>query len=232
MYDYYAPREKPPDAEVALARLRKKNPDIKPVQVTGKLAKSWWAQAWNRNLESYADYENRIGRGRSYLRKGYVLDLQISPGLVQAQVQGSRATPYQVGIGIDYLDDSRWQGIVDRCSHSIANLDELAAGRFPQQLEELFTNRGEGLFPSPREIDLHCTCPDWAVMCKHVAAVLYGIGARFDDEPLLFFTLRNIDFGELLKKSVDQKMNSMLQNAGQVTNRVMQDVDTKVLFGV
>jgi len=233
MWDYYSykPR-KPKDPAAQIAKLRKKNPDIKPVVINGKLARTWWAQAWNRNLEGYADYSNRIGRGRSYVRSGAVLDLSISPGEVRALVQGSRVKPYDVAITIDPLQKQKWKTITQRCSRKITNLEDLASGKFPIELMELFTNRGDGLFPSPKEIKFGCSCPDWASMCKHIAAVLYGIGARFDEDPTLFFQLRDIEFTELLKKSVEEKMNSMLKNAGKTTVRTMTDIDTFELFGV
>jgi len=233
MWDYYSykPR-KPKDPAAQLAKLRKKNPDIKPVVIDGKLAKTWWAQAWNRNLESYADYSSRIGRGRTYVKSGAVLDLTIAPGEVRALVQGSRVKPYDVAVIIEPLQKQRWEAITQRCSRKITNLEELASGKFPTELTELFTDKGDGLFPSPKEIRFSCSCPDWASMCKHVAAVLYGIGARFDEDPTLFFLLRDIEFAELLRKSVEEKMNSMLKNAGTVTTRTMTDVNTLELFGV
>jgi len=233
MWDYYSykPR-KPKDPAAQIAKLRKKNPDIKPVVIDGKLARTWWAQAWNRNLESYADYSNRIGRGRSYVKSGAVLDLTIAPGEVRALVQGSRAKPYDVAVIIDPLEKQRWETITQRCSRKITNLEDLASGKFPTELVELFTDKGDGLFPSPKEIKFSCSCPDWATMCKHVAAVLYGIGARFDEDPTLFFLLRDIEFTELLRKSVDEKMNRMLKNAGTVTTRTLTDVDIPGLFGV
>ena len=233
MWDYYSykPR-KPKDPAAQLAKLRKKNPDIKPVVIDGKLAKTWWAQAWNRNLESYADYSSRIGRGRTYVKSGAVLDLTIAPGEVRALVQGSRVKPYDVAVIIDPLLKQKWEAITQRCSRKITNLEELASGKFPTELMELFTDKGDGLFPSPKEIRFSCSCPDWASMCKHVAAVLYGIGARFDEDPTLFFLLRDIEFAELLRKSVEEKMNSMLKNAGTVTTRTMTDVNTLELFGV
>jgi uncharacterized Zn finger protein len=233
MWDYYyKPRKKPPNPAVQIAKLRKKNPNIQPIVIDGKLAKSWWAQAWNLNLESYADYSNRIGRGRSYVRSGYVLDLNVLPGEVHSLVQGTRAKPYEITIQISPLSKAKWTSITGSCSRSIGSLEDLVSGRFPQSLMELFTNKGDGLFPSPREISFSCSCPDWASMCKHVAATLYGIGARFDDDPTLFFLLREIDFAELLKKSIDEKMKSMLSNSGSITGRVMTDVDTYQLFGV
>jgi uncharacterized Zn finger protein len=233
MWDYYSykPR-KPKNPAAQVEKLRKKNPNIKPVVIDGKLAKTWWAQAWNRNLESYADYSNRIGRGRSYVRDGAVLDLSIAPGEVRAIVQGSRVNPYDIVVRIDPLNKKVWNAITQQCSRKIANLEELASGKFPLELVELFTNKGDGLFPSPKEIKFSCSCPDWASMCKHVAAVLYGIGARFDEDPMLFFQLRDIEFTELLKKSVEDKMSSMLKNAGKTTKRTMTDVDTYELFGV
>ena len=233
MWGYYSykPR-KPRDPAAQIEKLRKKNPNIRPVVIDGKLAKTWWAQAWNRNLESYADYSSRIGRGRAYVKSGAVLDLVITPGEVRALVQGSKVKPYDVVIKIDPLKKNIWSAITQRCSRKIANLEELASGKFPLELVELFTNKGDGLFPSPKEIKFDCSCPDWASMCKHVAAVLYGIGARFDEDPMLFFQLRDIEFNELLKKSVEEKMNSMLRNAGSTTKRTMSDVNTFELFGV
>jgi len=230
-YGYYTP-SKPRDPSQQLEKLRKKNPDIQPVVIGGKLAKSWWAMAWNRNLEGYADYSNRIERGRSYVRKGCVLDLRITPGEVYALVQGSRVKPYEVSIRIEPLSPKKWERIVRECSRRVGSLEDLVSGKFPKELEDLFAQRGEGLFPSPREIHFSCSCPDWASMCKHVAATLYGIGARFDDDPTLFFLLRGVDFAELIKKSVEDKMQSMLKNAGKLTDRVIQDADTVALFGV
>jgi len=232
-YGYgYRPRKSPVSPAKQLEKLRKKNPHIQPVVVDGKLAKTWWAEVWNRNLEGYADYSNRIGRGRSYARSGAVLDLSITPGEVHALVQGTQAEPYQVTVVINPLPQEKWSRIVQQCSHKIGSLEELVSGKFPQEFMELFASRGEGLFPSPKEIKFICSCPDWAYMCKHVAAVLYGIGARFDNDPTLFFLLRDIDFAELLKKSVDEKMKSLLKNAGKTTGRVMKDVNTLELFGV
>ena len=228
----YKPKKSKEEMLITIEKMRKKNPDLQPIIIEGKLAKTWWAQAWNKNLESYADYSNRIGRGRSYVRGNNVLDLSIAPGEVYALVQGSRKKPYEVSIEINSLSKSKWDSIVKQCSHKIGNLEELASGKFPKEFDELFQDRTAGLFPSPKEIHFECSCPDWASMCKHVAATLYGIGARFDNDPTLFFLLRDIDFSELLKKSVDEKMNSMLKNANNITERVISDKDTYDLFGV
>jgi len=233
MWDYYyKPRKKPPNPEKQIEKLRKSNPNIRPIIIEGGLAKSWWSKAWNKNLESYADYSNRIGRGRSYVRSGYVLDLTVMPGEVRSLVQGTRAKPYEITIKINPLPESKWKNITNTCCRSIGSLEELIAGKFPEALVELFTCKGDGLFPSPKEINFFCSCPDWASMCKHVAATLYGIGARFDDDPTLFFLLRDIDFKDLIKKSIDEKMSNMLKNSRKTTDRVMKDIDTYELFGV
>jgi uncharacterized Zn finger protein len=240
MWDYYSsyPKyvpvsSKKADAQKALAKLKKKNPDVCPVVITGnKVANTWWGIAWNKNLESYADYSNRIGRGRAYVRNGMVLDLRIEPECVTAVVAGSRKTPYNVKVSIDALSKSRWKTITEICGRSIANIDQLVQGKFPKELITLFTQKGEGLFPSPKEIKFSCSCPDWAYMCKHVSAVLYGIGARFDEDPTLFFKLRNIEIEALIKKSIEEKMENMLKNSGKKTRRVIKDADLGDLFGI
>lgn len=211
-------------AQRALEKERKKNPDLSPVIIEGRtIARTWWGKSWNLNLERYADYASRIGRGRTYVRNGAVLDLKIDKGSIKALVAGSKATPYKVAITIDKLPDQKWQEITHTCSHRIGSLGELLEGNFPESLASVFFNQKSGLFPSPKEIHLSCTCPDWAVLCKHVAAVLYGVGARLDQEPLLFFTLRDIGFEALLKKSAEEKVNSLLKNADKKTSRMLDD---------
>ena len=233
-YPEYVPvARKKANAQRELAKLKKKTPDVRPVVIEGsKIGKTWWGNAWNKNLESYADYSNRIGRGRSYVRNGMVLDLRIGAEQVAAIVAGSGAHPYNVTIDIRALPQKTWKKITQICGRSIANIEQLVNGKFPEALEALFTQKGEGLFPSPKEIKFSCDCPDWAYMCKHVAAALYGIGARFDEDPTLFFKLRNIEIEALIKKSIDEKMRSMLKNSGKVTNRVIKDADIGELFGV
>ena len=218
-------------AQRQIAKLQKKNPHLAPVLLPDKrLAATWWGKAWNKNLEHYADYANRISRGRSYLRMGAVIDLQIAAGLVTAQVQGTRARPYQVTVTIAPLDPDNWARVQRLCQRRIENLAQLVEGKFPQDLAEIFTLHGQGIFPHPREIQFTCTCPDGAYMCKHVAAVLYGIGARFDQDPTLFFRLRGIDFADLMKKSIEDKMHSLLENAQRPSPRVLTDADINTLF--
>lgn len=206
---------------------------MKPVVLQGKsLARTWWGKAWNENLERYADYENRIGRGRSYVRHGAVLDLQIREGEIAALVQGSRAKPYEITITIKKLSKDAWKCVTSSCEGKIDSLAELLEGEFPKSMADAFMRQGTGLFPAPKEIKLQCSCPDWAEMCKHVAASLYGVGARLDEDPALFFTLRGVDTNELIGRTVAAKADSLLQKAAQKTGRIIDDSDITGMFGI
>lgn len=230
---YVSVAEKRAKADRKIAQMKKKNKDLEPVLIEGRtIASSWWGKAWNTNLESYADYANRIGRGKSYVRNHAVLDLKISQGRVKSMVQGSGSRPYEVQVDIDPLDEKRWDRIVELCNHRIDSVETLLAGKFPRELEELFTERSYGLFPSPKEIHFYCSCPDYAYMCKHVAAVLYGVGARLDKDPMLFFSLRGVDIQDLVKRSLESRMESMLKNAGKKTGRVVPEEEMHDLFGI
>ena len=232
-FEYVPVSQKKEKAKKSLEKLKKKNPDISPVIIKGRsIANKWWGKAWNKNLERYADFSNRIGRGRSYVRNGAVLDLKIKEGRAEALVQGSMAKPYNVIISIDKLDETKWHKITEICNHRIDTMETLLAGKFPKEFDEVFSASKDGMFPSPKEIHFKCSCPDSAMMCKHIAAVLYGIGARLDEEPILFFKLRGIDFQELLKKSMEQKMQSMLKNADNKSKRIIDDADISDLFGL
>jgi len=231
--EYVSVAEKKEKAEKAIEKLKKKGENIEPVQVEGRiLAKTWWGKAWNLNLESYADYSNRIARGRSYLRNGAVLDLKIAKGNSIALVQGSTSKPYTVSINIDTLIKSKWKQVIDLCNHKIDSLEQLVEGKFPKEFEILFTEKKYGMFPSPKEIQFHCNCPDGAYMCKHVAAVLYGIGTRLDKDPMLFFELRDMDAQELIKKSMESKLENMLKNANKKSKREIASEDIFDIFGV
>jgi uncharacterized Zn finger protein len=229
--EYVSVGQKRAKAEKTLARLRKIDPNINPITLEGtKLVYTWWGKAWNKNLENYADYASRIGRGRSYLRHGAVLDLQIQPGLVTGLVQGSQTKPYSIEIKIAALKPKAWQAIKDACEGELASLQELLEGKFPKNLTELFTAQQTGLFPSPAEIKFDCSCPDWASMCKHVAAVLFGIGCRLDSEPALFFKLRKVDMNELITETVKQQSDKLLHKAKGKSSRIMADADLAGVF--
>ncbi len=220
-------------AERKLKQLMKKNPRIKPVVIEGRaLATTWWGKSWNRNLERYADYENRIGRGRSYVRHSAVLDLQVAPGKVNALVQGSVSKPYEVQVKIKKISPDNWKNIKKACEGKFDSLKKLLSGKFPKVFERLFTEKGKGLFPTPKEIEFSCSCPDWATMCKHVAATLYGIGARLDEYPGLFFKLRQVRIENLVSQAVTETSRDLLEKAAIKTTRVLEDADLSDVFGI
>lgn len=230
---YVSVSQKIAKAEKKLKQLRKKMPDIKPVILTGSsLARTWWAKSWNNNLERYADYDNRIGRGRSYLRHGAVLDLKITPGKVTALVMGTAANPYEITITIEPVAAKLWQTIKKQCQGHLKSLQDLLAGKFPKALAEIFFTQEQGLFPTPKAIRFQCSCPDSASMCKHIAAALYGVGARFDEDPSLFFTLRGVDTGDLIADAVQGSTDELLNKTTKKTARVIDDADLADLFGI
>ena len=219
-------------SEASRVSAEKKGKRLEPVVIQGRnIAKSWWGRAWCDNLERYADYESRLDRGKRYVKTGAVIDLSITKGRIQAKVQGSRKTPYKVEIRISPLSEERCQEILQTCGKRVETLENLLAGDFPEELKELFTQRG-GLFPSSREISFSCSCPDWALMCKHVAAVLYGIGARLDENPSLFFELRGIEMGRFIDVAIVSRVERMLKNAGQTSGRTIDERDIRGLFGI
>ncbi len=229
---YVSKAEKQAKAAKKLEQLKKKR-DVRPVILQGSsIARTWWGKSWNQNLERYADYSNRIGRGRSYVRHGAVLDLQISCGEIRALVQGSRSKPYEILIKIEKLSKNKWQRISTSCSGRLDSVSELLAGDFPKELGELFLQRDAGLFPAPKEIAFECSCPDWASMCKHVAATLYGVGARLDEDATLFFTLRGIDTVDLISRTISSKAESLLEKASKRSSRIINDADLSALFGI
>ncbi len=184
-------------AEREMEKRRKKGAVLSPVKIEGRqIARTFWGKAWCDNLESYRDYENRLPRGRTYVRNGSVVDLQIAPREVTAIVSGSKI--YRVKVSIGDVAQGRWKTLCADCSGSIDSLVELLQGRFSKGVMERICRQDTGLFPRPSEIRFTCSCSDYASMCKHIAAVLYGVGARLDERPELLFRLRAVDETELL----------------------------------
>ena len=187
-------------AEREMQKLRKKGHPVAPVVIEGRtIANTFWGKAWCDNLERYSDYANRVPRGRMYVRNGSVVDLQIEPGEVKALVSGSSI--YKVAVKVAAVPKARWTSISTDCAGAIDSLVELLQGRFSKGVMERICQQKTGLFPSPAEIEFSCSCPDWASMCKHIAAVLYGIGARLDERPELLFKLRKVDEKDLIAKA-------------------------------
>ncbi len=178
-----------------------------------QIAATFWGRAWCDNLERYADLANRLPRGRTYLRNGSVLDLAISGGAVEAHVAGSEL--YRVTLAITPLAKARWRRVVGRCTGRIGSLVRLLRGELSEDVLAVLTDGRDGLFPEPREMTLDCSCPDGARVCKHVAAVLYGVGIRLDARPELFFVLRQVDQAELLSSATAGALSRARPPAGK-----------------
>ncbi len=213
-------------AEREVARLRKKGHPVAPVRIEGRaIAATAWGKAWCDNLESYRDYESRLPRGRTYVRNGSVIDLQVGPCEVKALVSGSSI--YKVTVGIAAMPAAQWRSICADCAGRIESLVELLQGRLSKGVMERMCRQGSGLFPKPPEIRFSCTCEDHASMCKHVAAVLYGVGARLDEKPELLFRLRAVDEGDLLAD-----LDSAMPVSKPAGDRVLAVEDVSALFGL
>jgi uncharacterized Zn finger protein len=196
---YVSASERRQRAAREMAKRTKRGLAVEPVAIDGRtIARTFWGKAWNEHLERYCDLENRLPRGRTYVRNGSVLHLAIEACRIEALVQGSRATPYKVEVSIAGLPRASWKEMVGACAGEIDSLVELLQGKLSNGVMRVVTDPHRGLFPSAAQIEMKCSCPDWATMCKHVAAVLYGIGARLDTKPELLFVLRGVDHLELL----------------------------------
>ena len=207
---------------------------LEPVVIEGLLAVTWWGKAWNRNLEGYADYSNRLPRGRSYARHGSVIDLRIEPGSISALVQGSQSRPYEVKISIVAMDANARDLLIEACAGKLDSAEALLGGRFPEDMTRLLTAEKTGLFPHPRGIRFSCSCPDSASLCKHVAASLYGVGARLDRDPALFFLLRKIGLEDLVSQAVKEETQKLLQAKAAGESVLMDEGDGALaaLFGI
>ncbi len=210
-------------AEKELNALRKAGKEIQPVKIAGrKIANTFWGKAWCEHLGKFSDYENRLPRGRSYVRNGSVCHLEIARGQVSAMVSGSRM--YKVSIDFKPLAKKRWSDIQKACSGQVGSLLELLQGKLSDNVMQTVTHQQTGLFPQPREITIQCSCPDWAHVCKHVAAVMYGVGARLDESPELLFLLRGVDHRQLVAEEL--KIPQSNRNKPQVSG------DLADIFGI
>lgn len=230
--DYVSVYDKQVKAKKLIAKLSKTQ-DIEPLlYVDPKKAKTWWAAKWEENMKNYADFSNRINRGKTYVKNGFVIDFKINKGSIKGLVMGSTSKPYSVKIEIDCLKENSEKLLTETLKNKISNIDELIKGDFPKDLETLMLDDKMNLFPKPKEINFYCSCPDSAHMCKHVAAVLFGVGSKLSYDPLLFFELRGIDTTKLIKKSMDDLVSSMLINSSKPSKRQISAKDTLGLFGI
>ena len=211
-----------------MEKRKKQGHAVSPVSIEGRtIAKTFWGKSWCENLERYSDFANRLPRGRTYVRNGSVVDLQIKPGVIEAYVSGSEL--YRVTMKIAPVVKEKWKAICKDCAGGIDSLVELLQGRLSKGVMERICRQNHGLFPAPAEIKLSCSCPDGAYMCKHVAAVLYGIGARFDLAPELLFRLRGVDEAELI---VSAGQAAPLEKQGPAAGKRLAGEDLSAIFGL
>jgi len=224
---YVSAAERRGQALREMAKLKKQGRPVAPVIIEGRtIVTTFWGKAWCDNLEGYSDFENRLPRGRTYVRNGSVIDLQIGPGEIKALVSGSEI--YKVKVKIAPVTKVRWRAICTDCAGAIDSLIELLQGRFSKGVMERVCRQKTGLFPAPHEIQLSCSCPDWADMCKHVAAVLYAIGARLDQQPDLLFRLHQVDEKELIAGAG----SAPLGKTAPAGRKVLGGEDLSALFGL
>ncbi|MEK7270267.1 MAG: SWIM zinc finger family protein [Planctomycetota bacterium] len=199
---YVSVAERRARAARELGKLAKKGLKVQPVEIPGRvIATTFWGKGWCDHIESFHDFSNRLPRGRTYVRNGSVCHLDVKPGLVEAYVSGSSL--YEVQVKIRRMSAPAWNSVKERCAGQISSAIDLLMGRFSDGVMGVVTDRETGMFPKPGGMEFSCSCPDWAEMCKHVAAVLYGVGARLDREPQLLFSLRGVDHEELLSAGAE-----------------------------
>lgn len=207
---------------------KKQNRVRQPVEIQGrKIARSFWGKAWCNHLESLSDYANRLPRGATYVRNGSVVDLVIQPGKIDAVVAGSE--PYQITISIDKLKKKTWDNIKKDCSSAIDSLIDLLGGRLSDGVMQRLTDKKSGCFPSARQIEMDCSCPDWSICCKHIAAVMYSIGSRLDSEPELLFLLRGVNQAELISQAISKENLDSELTAG---SSEIDNEDLGSIFGI
>lgn len=229
--DYWKPyvsmAQRQARARKHLEKLRRKGVRVQPVEIAGrKIADTFWGEAWCNHLEAFSDFANRLPRGRTYVRNGSVCHLDVGKGEVSAIVSGSEM--YDVRVSIAGLPKAKWSNLKSRCGGQVGSLLELLQGRLSSHVMEIVTDKAGGLFPLPREIRFECSCPDWADMCKHVAAVLYGVGARLDERPELLFLLRGVDHAELVCEEAAQEVATRRS----ADARTLDEGDVATVFGI
>lgn len=226
-----APRSTPRSAPRKTTR-RGAQPETYTIAITGnKLTRNWWGMAWQNKILSYSDYANRLPRARTYVRTGKVQAITVMPNYVTAQVQGSRADDYTVTITIDPLSKKAKDQLTALFKEHISSMHELLTGAFPKSFADELLGGTHPLFPTPNQLHLQCTCPDWACVCKHIGAVLYGIGIAFDSDPSLFFKLRNLKLDKLVQSSIDEHLDSYLEKAALKSTRHIDESAITSIFG-
>ena len=225
---YVSVAERRVRAEKKMRKLHKQGHFIQPIEIQGRvIAHTFWGKAWCDHIESFCDLDNRLPRGRTYVRNGSVCHLEIKEGGVKAMVSGSSI--YNIEIGIKRLAKTKWQDLKNTCTGQIGSLLDLLSGRLSSGVMDVVCHPNGGLFPLSDDLDLSCDCPDWAIMCKHVPAVLYGVGSRLDVDPVQLFKLRGVNFEELI--DVNQAVLEVT-TAGQSKRKRLGDAAASDLFNL
>jgi uncharacterized Zn finger protein len=171
---------------------------LKARSTRGAIGQSWWSGRFIAVLESII-VGGRLERGRNYARRGQVISLDVAPGMVSALVQGSRLQPYRVRVGLTAFGKPEWARLERALAESAWYSAKLLAGEMPEDIEDVFGQLGLTLFPaSSAELAMECSCPDWQVPCKHIAAVFYLLAETFDDDPFAILAWRGREREELL----------------------------------
>ncbi|MGF6547098.1 hypothetical protein [Paraburkholderia youngii] len=225
---YVPVAERRKKAEQLVAKAIRAGKTLSPIApYRGAIAKTFWGKAWCDNLERYSDYASRLPRGRTYVRNGSVIDLQITMGRIRAQVMGSSL--YEIEINVASCPEKQWRALSAECASSVDSMVELLQGKLSAAVMGRICKAGRGLFPTPKDIKLGCNCLDWATMCKHVAAVLYGVGVRLDQQPELLFTLRGVDPADLVGSTGGNLSGA---GAAPASGMVLDNVDLGDVFGI
>jgi len=213
-----------------------KNLNYGEIKIKGKLiSSSWWGQKWCKNIESYQKISNRLERGRTYIRNDCIKSFEVSDGRVYSTVKGSDNNFYNVIISIDKINSKQYKHILKKCENSISNIESLMTGQFPDELQDLLSNNEYGLFPKVEEINYSCECKDFEQnnhVCKNIAATLYGIGNKLDEDPTIFFILRGINLEEFSLMVLKHERDYIWKNINENTKRRVYDNDVEKLFGI
>lgn len=212
-------------------RYQKKHPECHPVIINnGTICTSWWGKSWNKNFRRYADFSNRISRGSRYIKANCIFDLKIEGQDIYGVIAGSGRSMYDCHIHIDAMDERDWDYIVNACGNQFDSLEELLEGKFPKALKDLFFDGDKGLFPAPKQIHMDCSCPDWAMLCKHVSAILYAISHELDEHPELLFQLRGVDLNNLVRESLTSNLDHLMDKVDCKSKRILKNQDIDKIF--
>jgi uncharacterized Zn finger protein len=224
---YVSVADRRANAQTQMDQLRKAGKIITPIEPFKgrKIASTFWGQAWCQHIECLSDFESRLARGKTYVRNGSVCHLEIKPGLVEAKVCGSEI--YDIKVKIDPLPEKTWEAIKQKCRGQIGSVVELLQGKFSDSVMQILTDPAEGMFPEADDFGLDCDCPDFARLCKHLAAVLYGVGVRLDTQPELLFVLRGVDHFELIKEAATH-----VEPSGESSAATIAEADLSDVFGI